>query len=295
MLQKSKTKYKKSKICGDSMNLHSLNPYIRYSRKTTAFKASKGDRLCYDCRLFYFLSGSGSITVENETFNITDDCALFLPFGTKYSLDFSKKGVTTYILNFDLFDTYSHIENSLSTPSYDMHDKTKILSYPLPYELEKPRFFTNAGISSNLEKISRLYYFQPSFYREMSSGILKLTLSELIGKSDVNENTLLFTNVKEFIYKNFHDCQLSNSTIASHFGYHPYYLASIIKQTTGKSLHNHISDYRISVSEELLLTTSTDVAQISWMCGFSSVSYFIKTFKDKNGCTPLQYRKMYSI
>ena len=156
----------------------------------------------------------------------------------------------------------------------------------LKFKLDKKQFY--------LEKITKLYFDTPTHFREMSSGILKTALTELLGKCENSESAKLFGLVRDYICKNYHDTELSNSTIASHFGYHPYYLANLIKLTTGKSLHRHISDYRISLSEEMLLTSETDIAQISWKCGFSSVSYFIKMFRDKNACTPLQYRKTFT-
>ena len=275
------------------MNLHNINPFIRYARKTSPFKVENGYRLCYDCRLFYTPSGKGVVTIDNDRYEIGDDTAIFLPFGTKYSLDFSAFSTTMFVLNFDITDKYCHLENSLSTPSYDAHDQNKILQHSVPQELSKPCVFLNAGISSYLEKISQLFFTQPLFYRETSSGLLKQAFCELLGKCENPENAKLFDMVKEYIYKNYHDIQLSNTSIAAQFGYHPYYLASVIKQSTGKPLHRHISDYRISVSEDLLLTTEADVAEISWKCGFSSVSYYIKTFKEKYGCTPLKYRKIY--
>ena len=181
----------------------------------------------------------------------------------------------------------------MSTPAYENHDKDKILKYNLPEEFSKPTVFYDTNTSSSLERITNLFLNQPLYYREMSSGILKHTLAELMGKSKNADSALLFGKVREYISKNYTDSSLSNKAIASHFGYHPYYLADIIKQSTGKSLHSHISDYRISVSEDLLLTTKDDIATISWKCGFSSVSYYIKTFREKNGCTPLKYRTHY--
>lgn len=275
------------------MALHSLNPYIRFAKKTTDFKVSKEYRLCYDCRIFYVQSGKGRIITTDQIFEMTDDSAVYLPGGTKYSLDFSGEGTTVITLNFDLYDTFSHIENSLSTPAYENYEEEKILKYEFPSEFSKPSIFSNIGISQHLTKITTLFFNQPAYYREMASGTLKFLLVELIGKSKSAGNAAIFDKVRQYIRLNYADSSLSNKSIAAYFGYHPYYLANIIKQSTGKSLHCHISDYRISVSEDLLLTTEDDITSISWKCGFSSVSYFIKFFKERHGCTPLKYRKLY--
>ena len=41
----------------------------------------------------------------------------------------------------------------------------------------------------------------------------------------------------------------------------------------------------------LLLSTREKVEEISFRCGFQDVSYFIKSFKGQEGCTPAEYRQ----
>ena len=42
-----------------------------------------------------------------------------------------------------------------------------------------------------------------------------------------------------------------------------------------------------------LTKTDDAIAAISEKCGFSSLSYFCRAFRHKEGCTPLQYRKQH--
>ncbi len=53
----------------------------------------------------------------------------------------------------------------------------------------------------------------------------------------------------------------------------------------------YIKDYRIQRASLLLTNTDLTSSQVALECGFQSSSYFIKTFKEKMGCTPLNYRK----
>lgn len=59
----------------------------------------------------------------------------------------------------------------------------------------------------------------------------------------------------------------------------------------GSTMIQDIIDSRILRSCELLSATDTKVAEIAEMCGYSSVSHFVKLFREKTGKTPASYRK----
>ena len=59
----------------------------------------------------------------------------------------------------------------------------------------------------------------------------------------------------------------------------------------GSTMMQDIIDSRIQRSCELLVSTDTKVEDIAEMCGYTSVSHFVKLFRDKTGITPAAYRK----
>ncbi|MDR0326209.1 MAG: AraC family transcriptional regulator [Oscillospiraceae bacterium] len=52
---------------------------------------------------------------------------------------------------------------------------------------------------------------------------------------------------------------------------------------------------RIRRAEELLLTTSMPISEVSSTVGIATVSYFTRLFKQINGCSPSAYRKQYRL
>jgi AraC-like DNA-binding protein len=54
---------------------------------------------------------------------------------------------------------------------------------------------------------------------------------------------------------------------------------------------DYLNKFRIRKSAERLLKTGDSVLDIGLDCGFSSNSYFGKTFREEMGCTPKEYRK----
>ena len=64
----------------------------------------------------------------------------------------------------------------------------------------------------------------------------------------------------------------------------------LFRASYGCSPFSYLIDYRLQQSIVLLADASLPVSQIAERCGFNSTSYFIKTFREKIGSTPLQYR-----
>ena len=60
----------------------------------------------------------------------------------------------------------------------------------------------------------------------------------------------------------------------------------MFKALTKSTLSEYINYVRILHAEQLLLNTDKLVLEICEETGFSSVSYFAKVFKEKNGITP---------
>ena len=57
------------------------------------------------------------------------------------------------------------------------------------------------------------------------------------------------------------------------------------------SIFEYITNYRLVVSENLLITTNESITDIAYQCGFGSASYFIEKFKLQTGVSPFVYRK----
>jgi len=63
------------------------------------------------------------------------------------------------------------------------------------------------------------------------------------------------------------------------------------QKNVGISPAKFLQDYRLRMAMHLLLETPGNITQIGEKSGFSSPSHFGKVFRDKFGCSPLQYRK----
>lgn len=63
------------------------------------------------------------------------------------------------------------------------------------------------------------------------------------------------------------------------------------QRAIGTSPMSFLNRHRLRIAAQMLRNTDSSVLDISERCGFSSVSYFGKLFREMFGCTPLRYRK----
>jgi len=59
------------------------------------------------------------------------------------------------------------------------------------------------------------------------------------------------------------------------------------------SFTEYLTQYRLNVAERKLIKTEQSITDIALQCGFCTSSYFIVKFKNKNGMSPLKFRKLF--
>ncbi len=87
--------------------------------------------------------------------------------------------------------------------------------------------------------------------------------------------------------------KITLESLAEETGLSACYLAVLFKKETGKTFGNYLTDIRIETSKALLTKTDYSYSQIAYSLAFCSQSYFIQTFKNRTGYTPMQYRMKY--
>ena len=78
---------------------------------------------------------------------------------------------------------------------------------------------------------------------------------------------------------------------AQHFHYTPESASRRIKQVTGHTYSQLLTDIRIANAKQLLRDTSLSAAEIGTAVGYESPEHFMRIFKKITGITPAEYRK----
>lgn len=89
--------------------------------------------------------------------------------------------------------------------------------------------------------------------------------------------------------------ELTLDNIADFSGFSKYHFTRLFKQYTDSTFYDYLIYRRIKAAEELLANPELSITEIALQSGFSSISTFNRIFKQKKGCTPSEYRSLYSM
>lgn len=98
-------------------------------------------------------------------------------------------------------------------------------------------------------------------------------------------------SIKNYLDQHYNE-DLDLDVIAQKFFISKYYLSHQFKNMTGYGFKNYIQLLRINKAKIFLQGTDLSVNEICTRIGYDNINYFIRLFKEKEGITPYQYRKL---
>ncbi|MBQ8664093.1 MAG: helix-turn-helix transcriptional regulator [Eubacterium sp.] len=100
-------------------------------------------------------------------------------------------------------------------------------------------------------------------------------------------------NMIRYIDKHFAS-PITLQSLADHFNASSSYISHLFSQVFGISPINHVIDKRICNAKWMLISTLDSVEKIAENVGYNNTYYFQKLFAQRIGCSPADYRKLYS-
>lgn len=95
-----------------------------------------------------------------------------------------------------------------------------------------------------------------------------------------------------YIDKNYMN-DISLDGLARVAGYSTCHFSRIFKKYSGTTFISFLNNRRVSAAELMLLEDNASVTDAAAMVGFSSLTTFNRVFKEINGCTPSEFKKLY--
>ena len=231
----------------------------RINKPVTVF-FEKGRKNAIRSRRWYglslCLSGQITYTQGDNLYTSHPNNVIIFPKNASYSLHGNKEGVF-HVINFDCSDV--NIDEITVLPIKDSALYIKdfhLLTNAFLYDKKPRQFQLLYGILERLES-------------EQAHSPLSLIIS--------------------YLETHFSDNDLTNEFLAKKMGISEVYLRKLFLSNLGVTPKQYVLNLRIKAAQQLLISTSNSITEISEKCGFASVYHFCRIFKQKTSFTPSEY------
>ena len=126
----------------------------------------------------------------------------------------------------------------------------------------------------------------------------RISMEESSGLNPVNETRQKdlidkFNSVLDYLDEHYAE-DITLEKVADVAGFSKFHFSRLFKQCSGYNFYDYVCFRRIKAAETLLLKPGSSITEVALQSGFSSLSTFNRTFKKVKGCTPSEYRNLFS-
>ena len=243
-------------------------------------------------QMIYCQKGSGRITIGDSVYLATPGCIYLVQPMVNHSI---QPQATFRLAEVKFVVRREDLDNSLKQ---------------LPVEMEIDKY-TNLRLS--MQEVIREGLTDLTYSYEATNAALYLFLIRLLRNQNIDvahkpwrrfyfdtpkrrsagedgERDADFTMLLEYIEHQLSEC-ITLDSLAQRAHFDKSYLTARFKESLGTSPMRYVSHLRMERAKVLLATTDDSITQISRAVGFSSVHYFCRYFKEKEGIAPIEYRQ----
>ncbi len=136
----------------------------------------------------------------------------------------------------------------------------------------------------------REYILKPAGYDELKE-VFERIKAELDSKDDTRRRISsdeLVDTMQKYIAENLDTVSLK--ALSDKFSLNQYYISELFHQVSGSSFQEYTADERMKEAMHLLKNSHLSIGEISSRVGYTSPSSFARTFRERTGLTPKEYR-----
>ena len=250
--------------------------------------------------IHYIKSGKHNWIIENEEFEKTmypGDLSITAPWtvhgNTNNSISIGH--ICWIVITPDSFGVKSNLNLGLwtSLPKELQVKLGKLISNNSSIVLSKMKYFEKYFDDITLELLN-----QKENYRLKVINIIEIMLIDLCREM---ENYKDLQHLENNFVQLFSDVILNDlakkwevDKLAQSFGMGKTMFTEKIKNSTGFPPKSYIINLRITEAKKLLKQNKLHLTSIADSCGFSSLQHFTKTFKQRTGKNPGEYRSIFN-
>ncbi|MPQ44927.1 AraC family transcriptional regulator, partial [Clostridium tarantellae] len=128
--------------------------------------------------------------------------------------------------------------------------------------------------------------------KEVFLEIFKELFELIKNKNKVHVPKLSIERIEKYVLENYTDYSFSLQLVSDKFGISLSYLSQYFKDKTGITILDYITTLKMNKAKNLLTNSNLTLKHIAEEIGYSSVSSFIRRFKQVTKMTPGEYKKI---
>lgn len=163
-------------------------------------------------------------------------------------------------------------------------------------KLNRACYVTSVDSKQLISKLENTEPFDLSFMTDTARITENFILSVLkevgVPTRATNKQHWAISEIKLYTDTHFRQ-KITLKELAKMYFLNEKYAGRLFINQTGCTFHTYLTNLRLNAAENLLITTKRSIIDIAMDCGFNSISYFNRSFFQKHGKTPSEYRKAF--
>lgn len=212
---------------------------------------------------------------------------------------------------------------------YSMDEENKLFNYLVSGNKENVDKLLNTIIDNNIKENINESELKKLYIQLYSTGIKALNLKNLspnelmenmyidvisdmniLSVREISQYVVAFLNrltdynlettkkinmleIRNYLDENY-SSDIYLDQLADKYGISSKYMSKLLKDSLGISFQQYLSNLRINKAKEILKSSKKTIDDVAAEVGFNSRNTFIRTFKNLEGITPGEYRKLHS-
>ena len=254
-----------------------------------------------------FLSGYDDFDYAQRAIHIGASEYILKPISKEKLLSVLKKVKSVIISKYNNADNLKIKSVELDIKKFDTSsfDKGKLREFIINGGISDVEDFVKSYIDNMGGQLKSLIFRQyivmdafieaNNFFDDKSSDKEELGnkfgMTEKKDKLTGRQYSFLLNKAKDFVAKNYMNCDISLNTVAEYIGLSPAYFSTIFKQESGVNFIDYLTKIRINEAKRLLKNSDKRISDIALEVGYRDQHYFSSLFKRYQKDTPKAYRE----
>lgn len=284
--------------------MHETKTHGKLSFPYTVYHGNIPEYLCSfplhwhdEMEIIYVTDGMGIVTVQDKKYTLqTGDMIIILPqtIHSIEQLDDMRMEYYNILFQFSLFTSNAN-DQCYEKYLKPFHEHSKTIAPYLPAGDQLNQLLL-PSISDLIKNRKKSYH---GYELMIKSNLLAIMHYLSLHSTPISSEELslqsIYRRLKRllsFIQTNY-DVSISVSQAADSCGFSESHFMKLFKKLTGKTFIQYLKAYRLEMAAEQLATGTQKVIEVSENTGFHNHSYFTRSFIEKYGMPPREYRKLH--